>query len=203
MKKRLFTLVLSAGFRGSLQATNMTYEETGFMSGTINGMAFSNTVTLVTLADSANIAYTLYGGQVPYWSVAGLTTIAIHGFGNATFNGAQSIGAISLDLSVVGGLPLVGIARLGDVNTILGNYDSSPTFDLNTAATLSGPTTMGGFSTYSTTLGDLVTTGFAGSGSFISTPTSVPEPSTEALFGLGVTGLLIARRRRKAVQILD
>jgi hypothetical protein len=194
-------LALSAGW---VQADPITYVETGTMSGSINGMLFSDAaVTITTVADTANITFTNNPGGVPTFENAGVTTIQIAGVGTATFTG-DTIGAFSEDLSVfTPGLEGVGITDLTAQVSLLGNLANGPPFyDLSTSfsATASGFTGGGGFMT---TLGELAIASVSGDATFTATLSpAVPEPSSLALCGIaGFVGLGCARARHKRLAI--
>jgi hypothetical protein len=196
---KITNILLSCAAFAALSATAsaalMTYTQTGFLSGSLDGTSFTDAaVTLRVTADTANVNYAELNEVLPHWSNAGVTTIDIVGFETATFNGSNVFGAFSLNLSALGTAG-VGIADLTNSYGILGNYQTTElNYALATATTFTGAATNSN-ETYSTTLGDLITTGTSGNATF--TAAAVPEPSAFALLGLGTVGL-VARRRRVA-----
>jgi hypothetical protein len=197
---KITNILLSCAAFAALSATAsaalMTYTQTGFLSGSLDGTSFTDAaVTLRVTADTANVNYAeLYGGLMPVWTNAGVTTIDIVGFETATFNGSNTFGVFSQNLSaLLPGTAAVGIGDLTNLTAILGNYQTTElNYALDTATTFTGAAFYNG--TYSTTLGDLITTGTSGDATFTA---AVPEPSAFALLGLGTVGL-VARRRRVA-----
>jgi hypothetical protein len=157
-------------------ATPITYVETGVMSGTLNGTRFNNaSVTIMTLADTANITSLNYLGY-PTYENAGKTTIQIPGFGTATFNGRDSFGAFSQNL-FAGGI-VVGIEDLSGPQSILYNPAlptsslSSRLYNLSTAATFTGFAISNHGVVFSTTLGPLVVFSTSGNSTFTATRSS-------------------------------
>ena len=172
----------------------MTYTVTGGLSGSLNGVSFTNAaVTLRTSSDTVNILLRDYG-SIKVWYNPGVTTIDIDGFQTATFNGVHSFGVTAQD----GWYPGAGIASIADLTTmdsILGvKQTADPHYKLTTAATFTDtPWVVAG--TYSTTLGNLITTGYSGNATFTTAAAAIPEPSALALLVLGTIGLATRRRR--------
>jgi hypothetical protein len=177
----------------------MTYTETGYLTGTLGDNAFSDAfVTLTTVGDTANIVNIEF-----FYTLAGTTTIQIAGLPTATFTetGTEHFGAIAAN---VDGNGMVGFVNYGSgLNLIFGNLDTSPIYDLSTAATFTSPAAsedsdgMG----YGTDQGTLLITGTSGDATFTATA-AVPEPgqvvSMLALSVVGGAGALFKLRRRKS-----
>ncbi len=201
------TALLSCAALVTLSATAsaavMTYTATGVMSGSLGGTSFTDAaVTLRVTADTANVQNLfLYSGQVPVWTNAGVTTIDIVGFETATFNGSNLFGALSVNYSAF--LPGTAATVIGDITNlrgVLGNYQAAElNYALATEKTFTGVAS-GVSATYSTNLGDLITTGTTGNATFTAAEVSaVPEPGSNlALLALGAGGLTLRRRLKRA-----
>ncbi len=182
------------------QANPIVYIETGTLTGTIGATSFTDAaVTLTTVADTSNIVLTNIDGYNIYEN-AGTTTIQIAGVGTATFNGGDSFGAFSEDLtSVFAGTGNVGIADISQQVAIFGNFTTIPPFyDLSTSFTSTGTSSYNSNS-FSTTLGDLTIGSTSGNATF--TATAVPEPATivSAVFPcLLACAWMLARRVHRA-----
>ena len=175
-----------------------TCTETGFLTGSLNGVNFNNAeVTLTTVANSADISYALISGIFPSYSAPGITTIQIPGFSLATFNGTDHFGVFTDDISAIEpGVGIIGMLDLTAQMAMLGNFDTSPAYDFSTVATFTGTAATANGS-YSTDQGTLVITGVSGDATFTSTGAGdVPEPATLALAAVGGLGLLLFRRRK-------
>jgi hypothetical protein len=190
-------VLLGAVAAVSAQST-FTSVETGLLSGSLGGTAFSDAVvTLTTVANTADISY--YAGQYPSYFVNGTTTIQIQGFSLATFTtaGTNSFGIFSQNLNrAYSGKGVVGMAENFGNSTFMGilaNFDTSPNYDFLTAATFTG-TALIGSGGFSTDQGTLVVISTSGNATFTTEP--APEPSTPALAGLGGLSLLLFRRRK-------
>lgn len=148
-----------AALSSTASAAVMTYTQTGFLSGSLGGTSFSNAaVTLQVTADTANVQYaSLYGGLLPTWTNAGVTTIDIAGFPAATFIGPDTYGVVNADGTNVVGFAVVGFANLTQLKTILGtNHSEFVNYALDTARSFTGVANSNEDTyppTYSTTLG--------------------------------------------------
>lgn len=198
----LLSCAALAALSVTASAAVMTYTQTGFLSGSLGGTSFTNAaVTLRVTADTANVQSFMFMDFIPTWTNVGVTTIDIAGFETATFNGSDSFGAFNQNMSAfLPGTAAVGIGEFTTLSSVLGN---SQTAELNYALATER-TFMGAASntnaTYSTTLGNLITTGVTGNATFTSAEVSaVPEASSSlALLVLSAGGLLTRRRVQRA-----
>jgi len=198
----LLSCAALAALSATASAAVMIYTETGFLSGSLGGTSFTNAaVTLRVTADTANVQNVLYLGLVPIWTIAGVTTIDIVGFETATFNGSVSFGAFNQNLSAfLPGKAAVGIGEFTTMFSVLGNSQTAElNYALATEKTFTGAASNSN-ATYSTTLGNLITTGVTGNATFTAAEVSaVPEVSSSlALLALGAGGLLTRRRQKRA-----
>ncbi len=174
----------------------------GNITGTLNGVAFSNaSYTLTAVADTANLTTGVYGGIFPYYFIPATTvTITVGGLTPVDFT-TLVWGPISIDYSAILGAGAGGI----------GFYDSGFTtsgFGMIAASgglynNLSSPGSFTGLSgtpanaIYSTTGGDLIITDATNNQPSTFTIAPVPEPATLVSAGLG-GGLALGLARRRA-----
>ncbi len=175
----------------SAQASIIVYTESGTMTGSLGGTAFTN--ALVTFTLTGDTSGVNYNGQGPLeiYSYAGVTTVQIAGISGTATLTALDISAISFNFS---GSRSLGIGD-GSLNALLVNADSAATstYDLASTYTSTGELGYTPNGVYTTTMGNLVTTGASGNATFTATlggPAAVPEPSTYVLLciSLGVVG---------------
>lgn len=197
------TLLSCAAF-AALSATSsasfVTYTETGFLSGSLGGTAFTvKAFTLRTTADTDNVQYSLFG-NVGVWTNAGVTTIDIDGFSTAIFNGSDTFGVFNYDTSTIfqTNTSVVGFSDISTNSVIFGNFKTTENnYDLATSKTFTGGATSTGH-VFSTTLGNLSLEADESLATFTAVVAAVPEPSA-ALWALGTVGTVgFARRRRTA-----
>lgn len=190
----LLGLVVSA----SAQST-ITYTETGFLTGSLGGIDFSNAaVTVTAVGNSANIVY--YPNVVPGVSLNNLAcanvTVQIAGFSLATLTGDVYGVQAENFYNTSGGTYITDFTMNGAY--IWGNGNTSPSYDLSTAATFTDFEIFNGVP-FSTDQGAFLITAAAGNGlaTFNAVVESTPEPSKLALSTMGWLALLLKFRRRK------
>lgn len=174
------------------EAVPITYTESATVTGTLNGVLFTGTLTLTGSGDTAKAT----GG--PNFRLNRLSQASF------TIKGGAS-GTITDDMEVFranypGGLiDQAAFASLGPGPLFAVDNVAFGPYDLTTSI---GPIT-GDFdgvniATYNTTVGILAVTGnngFATFGATTDTPTSVPEPSTLGLLGGAAIAFGLTRRR--------
>jgi hypothetical protein len=177
----------------------------GTVSGTLNGVAFSNAnITVTADADPSNFVL----GTVnvyPILTQQAVTTMTIDGVGSFVFSN-PNFGPFLIDTTLLFG-PGTGYGGFGFQDgpsvlkglAALGPMPSFPPGSVTiTGSLLSGPSG----ETYATSAGDLIFEYDDGalatfSGGFPSS--AVPEPTSMAIFGLGSLGMAYrARRKLKA-----
>jgi hypothetical protein len=174
----LFGLVASAG--------PITYTEQTTGSGSLGGSNFTNAlVTLVLVGDTS----TIYSDGPGVFRDLGTATVTVAGIGTTTFTDQMGFASIQA-------FPLAGIfdQTMGDTMLLATIDPSFATYSLGTAI---GPVSNGLFYTplesFSTTDGAFVITGTL-NGTSTFTATTVPEPGSMALIGIGFASLFGFRR---------
>ena len=190
----VFTLLLLAS-ASTLQASSVTYTFTGTGTGDLNGVAFTSTpFTITVVGDTSNIVSCF---TVVLCNPATSATIAISGFPLATFITATQV----FDSP---GFPALGFERAVNSADLLDLSD--PAFATYDLATSIGPIFVAtpfavnqfncGFGCVVTNQGNV---DFSSIVNVTFTASTVPEPATLGLLGLGCSGLAALRRlRRKA-----
>jgi hypothetical protein len=201
---RRLLIMASALFVGSIgqaRAGLLIYTEAATISGTIGSTSFTNAfATITTSGDTANITPVVIGETLYYENpgATGATTIDISGVGTATFSGGDVYGAYSYYTGFDPGHAVAGIGDLTLQDGVLENVTDDPTYNLSTPIVLTGSAAFNPGIGFQTTLGTLILTAASGDGTFTAGITSVPEPGTLVMIGIGILFPLgHAWRRRK------
>ena len=174
-------------------AVPITYTEQATTSGSLNGVAFTNTaVSFTETSDTVNI----FGGPIEFMN-SGRATITLDGGAPVTIT--DLVSAFSFPL-----LPEEGFLDVTTGNIIID--DTGPTIFHNyklgpTMSPISGPA---GFTSFSipTTGGDFIMTAITSrfpATTFVAT-INVAEPPSLALLGAGLLALVYIVRRRSEVR---
>ena len=169
----------------------------GTVSGTLNGVAFSNASIAVTAdADPSNFVLGTVDG-LPILAQPAVTTMTIEGFSPFVFSN-PFFGPLLIQFG-----PGVGFGGFGFLDpadaSLLGAFGVLPSFS-GSVTVLGGLAIFPDGETFATSAGDLILVedddSFAMfSGEFSSS--AVPEPTSMAIFGLGALGMAAYRARRK------
>ena len=170
-------------------AALVTYTEQATGSGTFGGYGFTDVLVTVTFTgDTANIV----DSSGFYNNIVGTATVNVSGFVPATFTDTMEAfdnqGAIA-----------AGISDWTLGASVLDTYDNAfATYDLITSI---GPISNSPYYrpdiTFNTDRGGFNLTSLDGNSTFTATVSSVPEPATMLLLGLGLVGLAGVRRNFK------
>ena len=192
MRLRLVTLVAAAAFATSslaAYADTITYTESAIGSGSLGKTDFTNAlVTITATGDTGNVVDKGGGLFVIILPVE----LTVQGLGSTMFT--DIIQFVSNNGSQVAGV--------GDNTDGLGllftNNSAFATYNLQTGiGPISGAAAFNPGASYNTADGAFVTTSF-GTSTFeaVEASSTVPEPSTIAMFGTGLLGLAGAARRK-------
>ncbi len=190
--------LIFAAISNHAMSSPMIATETGNISGSLNGVLFSNAaVTFTTVGDTSNQT-SLSSATIANYIIVGTTTVAIAGFSTATFTGSDQFGILRADYStLIPGYVGDGIVDTTTALGVLMNLYSGTFGDLSMSSTSTG-LAYSVAATYSTDLGALVLTAqSSGVSTFTETVQSVPEPTSIAILGSSVVGLIAMRRRKQ------
>lgn len=185
------------------QAKPIQYVFSGAISGSLNGVSFTNSnITFTALGDTANIVMPPPFQGVDYLiNPTGHPMFTLDGFGSGSLTDPYHI--FALQDAVIRGVGLTQSIPGGN-NSDIFDVGTTPSFAYYDLATSFGPVSgkSGGPTgkAFGTTLGDLKFTEF-GQGTFAAnTAPPVPEASTTASLGLllALGGLVVAAKRKKA-----
>jgi hypothetical protein len=170
-------------------AVPITYTMTDTASGSLNGVAFSNsTIVLTETADTTNITER-FPGQ--FWN-SGTMTLSVSGGALVTFTDQVALRSLH-----GGNFAWVDFIELTANDEIL--LDENNAFATYFSDTAIGPVTatsvlFGGNTGFSTTGGTFILT----SAALPTFTATIPEPASLAIFGAGLAVLGVMRRKRNA-----
>jgi hypothetical protein len=195
------------------QANPITYAVSAIASGTLGGSAFTNALVTVTLVGDTSAVFQPLPADLPQlFANPGTATVTVAGLGTATLNDPSGYAAVAFPV-IPGEIPLpsvgiwegfdliasTGTAILGVGDDSLAGYDlKSPLGPLAGAGSGVSTNPDGSPVAFATNVGPLVISRTGENGTLtVTTTTSVPEPVSLSLLGIGGLSLLGAMYRRK------
>nr|HEV7954840.1 PEP-CTERM sorting domain-containing protein [Candidatus Acidoferrales bacterium] len=172
----------------AVHADTITVTETATMSGSLDGVSFTNAlVTFTVVADTANSSN---GGAGTTFRLPGITTVSVAGITDILSD--ASTGAVVNQA--------LGVAGISDFTTHIGlTFVQDPgAFGTYTLMSSIGPVSgLGEVSIFdfNTDNGSLDLTGISGDATY-SAVVATPEPGSIALFGMGLAGILVLMKKK-------
>jgi hypothetical protein len=184
------------GLVANAKASPITYTESATVSGSLNGVSFTNELlTLTGTGDTASVASGFYFTNVVS------ATFSLAGFGSGTFTESidvfdnQSVPGAGFQKGPAGGLDLLDILN----NAALASYALTTSI-----GPITGSPAINSGTSFSTSRGPLILTSFSGDTTFTAnagTVSAVPLPGAFPLFATGLAGLGLLGWRRKRKDI--
>jgi hypothetical protein len=187
----------------SASAGVVTYTLTGGnMNGTLNGISFSGkSYSITAQVDPSSFSSGSVGGFLPIIYASAVSTMTIDGIAPFQITTANFGPYVADYTALSAGLYIAGFAFVDFVNVGLTGFH---TLGAKTGDPVNGPGTVSGDSffsdsvPYTTTAGDLIIDSFLAIPALYTAnaTSSVPEPSSMAIFGLSALGVAYRRRRK-------
>jgi hypothetical protein len=178
-----FSLIAISSLSTPASAALFTYTETGFLSGSLNGVAFTdNLITITGAGDTSQIS-----GGPDVFLLALPVSFTLSGGGSGMFTDSMQVVSNQTDERAGFGDVTLNRALLFTVSTAFATYDLSTAIGPE-----NGSAAFNHNAAFGTSAGDLVTDSFRGVATFTAIASTVPEPSTWAMMLIGFAGLSIA-----------
>jgi hypothetical protein len=183
----IFSSIVISGLPAPVSAALFTYTETGVVSGSLNGVSFTDSlITITGSGDTSQITSDASG-----FFLALPLAFTLSGVGSGTFTDSMIVASNQDD----------HLAGFGDATQnralLFTTNDAFATYDLSTAiGPESGLAEYNHDFAFATSAGGLITRTFSGDATFTAFAGAVPESSTWAMMLIGFAGLSFAGYRR-------